>query len=66
MWSDNSIKNDARNAGYDSHVQYGMRQGWERCNYCWNWGVRGSEVKKGQGGKHICNDCAKKMAAQGG
>ena len=66
MWSNDSVKADARNAGYDSHVQYGMRQGWRRCNYCNQWGQKGKEVKTGKGGKEICNNCAEQMKAQRG
>lgn len=66
MWSNDSVKADARNAGYDSHVQYGMRQGWLRCNWCNGWGIKGREVKKGKGGKDICNNCTEQMKAQRG
>lgn len=65
MWSDNSIKADARNAGYDSHVQYAIRQGWQRCNWCNDWGQRGKEVKQTKG-RYICNDCAEQLKAQRG
>lgn len=66
MWSNDSIKLDARNAGYDSVVQYGHHQGWERCDYCNQWGVKGKEVKRGRGGRDVCTDCAKQLKAERG
>lgn len=63
MWSNDSIKSDARNAGYDSHVQYAMRQGWRRCSWCNEWGIKGREVKQTQR-RGVCNDCAAKMKAR--
>lgn len=66
MWSNDSIKADARNAGYDSHVQYGHHQGWEQCDWCNEWGQKGKEVRKGKGGKDICNDCSAELKRQGG